>query len=190
MSAQERAGVNGDELAGTWSVHDVTASLKDRDAAGIREALAGLDRGGRDLSALVPGDAAGAPAIVVEIQPAGGMRMTIRRSMRPELPATMTIRAALQWALSGDQMKTQADPEGLTVTIEIEGGAGLADAQLAEAKRKAVEIEAGALQGMRGDPLWNDPNVVTVRHAGPRTFLTRGAAGNLMLHVRKDATSD
>ncbi len=189
MSAQERTGVNGDELAGTWSVHDVTAALKDRDAAGIREALAGLDRGG-DLSALVPGDAAGAPAIVVEIQPAGGMKMTIRRSMRPDLPATMTIRAVIRWALSGDQMTTQADPKSLTVGVEIEGGAGLSGEPLAEAKRKAAEIEARALQGMRGDPLWTSPNVVTVLHAGPRTFLTRGSVGNLMLHLRKDATSD
>jgi hypothetical protein len=190
MSAQERTGISGDKLAGTWSVYDVTAALKDRDAAGIREALAGLDRGGRDLSALVPGDAAGAAAISVEIQPAGGMKMTIRRSMHPGLAATMTIRAALQWALNGDQLRTQADPKSLTVRIEIEGGAGLAGAPLAEANRQAAEIEAGALQGMRGDPLWTNPNLVTVRHAGPRTFLTRGSAGNLMLHVRKDATSD
>jgi hypothetical protein len=190
MSAREGTGVDGDKLAGSWSVHDVTAALKDRDAAGIREALAELDRGGRDLSALVPGDAGGAPAIVVEIQPAGGMKMTIRRSMRPDLPATMTIRATIRWVLSGDQMTTQADPKSLTVGVEIEGGAGLSGEPLAEAKRKAAEIEAEALPGMRGDPLWTSPNVVTVLHAGPRTFLTRGSAGNLMLHVRKDATSD
>lgn len=189
MSAREVTGVDGEKLAGTWSVHDVTATLEGRDAAGIREALAGLDRGGTDLSALVPGDASGAPAIVVEIQPAGGMKMTIRRSMRPNLPATMTIRAALQWALNDDQMRTQADPKSLTVEVEIEGGAGLSGEPLAEAKRKAAEIEAGALQGMRGDPLWTNPNVVTVLHAGPRTFLTRGSVGNLMLHAREDATS-
>jgi hypothetical protein len=190
MSTRETTDVEADRLVGTWSVHDVTTALQGRDAAAIREVLAGLDRGERDLSALAPGDTTGAPAIAVEIQPAGGMEMSIRRSMRPDLPATMTIRATLQWALSGDQLRTQADPKSLTVGIEIEAGAGLADAPLAEARRKAAEIEAGALQGMRGDPLWNNPNVVTVRHAGPRTFLTRGAAGNLMLHVRKDATSD
>jgi len=190
MSAREGTRVNRDELAGTWSVHDVTVALRDRDAAGIREAVAGLDRGGRDLSALVPGDAAEGPAIVVEIQPAGGMTMTIHRSMRPDLPATMTIRAAIRWALNGDQMTTEADPKSLTVGVEIEGGVGLSGEPLAEAKRKAAEIEAGALQGMRGDPLWNKPNLVTVLHTGPRTFLTRGSVGNLMLHVREDATSD
>jgi hypothetical protein len=190
MSAQGGTDVAKNGLAGTWSVHDVTVALKDRDAAGIREALAGLDRGGMDLSALVPGDAEGAPAIAVEIQPAGGMEMTIRRSMRPDLPATMTIRAALRWAVDGNQMTTWPDPRSLTVGVESEEGAGLAGAPLAEAKRKAAEIEAGARQGMRGDPLWNNPNVVRILHAGPCAFLTRGSAGNLMLHVRKDAASD
>ncbi len=189
MSAREATEVKADKLSGTWSVHEVTAALQGRDAAGIREALAGVDRGGRDLSGLVPA-AAGAPAIVVKIRPTGAMNMTIRRSMRPDLPATMTIRAAIRWELEGDRMKTVPDPSSLRVAVEIDGEAGLAGEPLAEAKRKAAEIEAGALPAMRGDPLWTSPSVVTVLHAGPRTFLTRGAAGNLMLHVRKDATSD
>jgi hypothetical protein len=107
MSAREGTGVDRGKLAGTWSVHDVTVALKDRDAAGIREALAGLDRRGSDLSALVSGDAAGAPAIAGKSSRPAVWKMTIRRSMRPNLQATMTIRAALQWALNDDQMRTR-----------------------------------------------------------------------------------
>jgi hypothetical protein len=174
-----------ESLIGTWSVHDATGVFRDAGAHRIQDALSGLDRGEKVLSELLPDEPAGAPAITVEIRPAGEMAMTIVRSMTPDLPATMKTAVEMRWKLDGDQMTTQANPASLDVKIDMDSGSGLDGDRLAEARRKADDTETLALQGMKNDPLWNVANTVTVLHAGERTFLTKAPVGMLMLHVRK-----
>lgn len=190
MKEQDGMHTGAEKIVGKWSVYDVTARFKDTATDDIRKALAGIDQGDPDISAVVEDDPARAMTITVDLRPGGEMEMAIRRSMQPDLPATMTIRAAIEWSLDGDRMTTRPNPKSLAVKIKIDGGSGLKGPQIAEAEEKAAGIEAGALQGMRGDPLWNNANVVTVLHAGPRTFLTRASTGNLMLHMRNDSKND
>jgi len=186
MNGEEGTRASKDMLVGSWSVHDVTAAFKDHDATRIQETLSGFDRGQGELSSLLPGDASGAPDIGVEIRGTGEMKMSILRSLRPGRPASMRIGVLIGWDIEGDRMRTQADPESLTVRIELDVEQGLSGKGLDEARRQAAEIESSALLGMKGDPMWNEPNFVTMLHSGRHTFLTRGSAGNMMLHVRRD----
>ncbi len=175
------------DLQGKWWVYDMTARFKGRSIEEIRKTMAGVDQGKTNLSALVTPATPGIPDVSVEIKADSRMNMTILNSMRPGMPATMRIGAVLGWALNGDKLTTTPDPVELTVGVEVDP-AGLAGDELAGLKEKAAGIQAGALQGMKADPMWNHANVVTVLHCGARTFLTQASPGNLMLHVRKEGT--
>ena len=98
MNDRPGTQLSSESIIGTWSAYDVTQVLKDCSDQELHEALSGLDLGEKVLSDLLPDDAAGAPAITVEIRPAGEMAMTILRSMTPDLPATMKMTAAMRWA--------------------------------------------------------------------------------------------